>query len=256
MTAPCFNEKVSGSVWNIAHTQAKAMLEHNISSPDGSTNSLQDDVRTIALHILVGIGFGIQQDFLAGSTTIRPGHSMSYAESLRTILRNLITTFIFPQKILLLRFMPKKLRKVGVAVEEFLKYNHDMLDIERKEAAEDQEPPPTRTNLLSALVRASDHETPEHEAPKKASQSLSDQEILGNMFIFGLAGHDTTANTLGFAIGLLALYPEWQDWIREELDHVLGSDGEAEYEKAFPRLKRCQAVVVSASTQWKARSFD
>ena len=46
---------------------------------------------------------------------------------------------------------------------------------------------------------------------------LSNEELLGNMFIFSLAGHETTANALSAAIIFLAANPRWQDWLREEI---------------------------------------
>ncbi|CAG8727334.1 6561_t:CDS:2, partial [Acaulospora colombiana] len=40
---------------------------------------------------------------------------------------------------------------------------------------------------------------------------LTDQEVIGNIFIFLIAGHETTAHSLSFTMGLLAMYPEIQD---------------------------------------------
>lgn len=72
---------------------------------------------------------------------------------------------------------------------------------------------------------------------------------MGNLFVFTAAGFDTTANTMGYAMTLLAVYPEWQGWIVEEIDEVLadqaeGTEGELEYNEIFPRLVRVLAVMV------------
>ncbi|KAF2094903.1 cytochrome P450 [Rhizodiscina lignyota] len=249
LTAPCFNEKTSKGVWDIASNQAKSMVEHNMSLFDTSTNSLQDDSRTIAMNVLVGIGFGIMQDFLTGQKKVDPGYSMSYVDSLRTIIRNILFTFIFPHKVLLYGFMPRALRKVGIAIAEFGRYNHELLAKERDAIQHEQQA--VRNNLLSTLVRSSDAE--DSKTGKK--QGLSEEEILGNMFIFSLAGHDTTANTITFAIGLLAVHPEWQTWIQEELDYVFGAKAGGEYEDAFSKLKRCQAVVFETLRLWGSVPF-
>lgn len=37
---------------------------------------------------------------------------------------------------------------------------------------------------------------------------LSEEELIGNVFLFLFAGHETTAHTLAFALGLLAIYPD------------------------------------------------
>ena len=81
---------------------------------------------------------------------------------------------------------------------------------------------------------------------------LTEDEIAGNLFIFTAAGFDTTSNTLGYAITLLAVYPEWQNWIQAEIDAVLrspqgGQSKDAslpDYSTAFPKLVRCLAVMV------------
>ena len=52
-----------------------------------------------------------------------------------------------------------------------------------------------KDNLLSSLV----------EATRAGSdgQGLSESEVLGNVFIFMFAGHETTAGTLAYALALL-----------------------------------------------------
>ena len=45
---------------------------------------------------------------------------------------------------------------------------------------------------------------------------------------------------------MLAIYPEWQQWIFEELDAVLkeGNMVDYDYTVVFPKLTRCLAVMV------------
>jgi hypothetical protein len=55
------------------------------------------------------------------------------------------------------------------------------------------------------------------------------------------------SNTLTYCLYLISVQPEIQEWIREEIQHVLGSDSNVEvweYEDAFPRLRRCLALMV------------
>ena len=76
-------------------------------------------------------------------------------------------------------------------------------------------PPPAADSqdedLLSLLVGARDR-----------GEQLDDAEIRDQVLIFLLAGHDTTAIALTFALYLLGRHPDAQRRVREEVDAVLG----------------------------------
>jgi cytochrome P450 len=104
----------------------------------------------------------------------------------------------------------------------------------------------TQNNLISALARASKQEDREKDG-RYGSGGLTKDEMRGNLHIFTFAGHETTANTMAYAISLLAAHPQWQDWIVEELHSVFDEHDRGNYEEVFPRLKRCQALMVRLS---------
>ncbi|KAI8328859.1 cytochrome P450 [Choanephora cucurbitarum] len=56
----------------------------------------------------------------------------------------------------------------------------------------------------------------------EGEDKLSDEELRSNLCIFFLAGHDTTANTLAFALYELAKNPELQEKARKEALEILG----------------------------------
>ena len=47
-------------------------------------------------------------------------------------------------------------------------------------------------------------------------------EMVDQVAIFFLAGHETSASALGWALYLLALYPDWQDKVAQEADAAFG----------------------------------
>ncbi|MDV9192458.1 cytochrome P450 [Streptomyces sp. SR27] len=60
------------------------------------------------------------------------------------------------------------------------------------------------------------------EAESAEDGSFDATELREQVLVFLLAGHETTATSLGFALHLLALHPEEQERAHEEVDRVLG----------------------------------
>ncbi|MCR9126436.1 MAG: cytochrome P450 [Rhodobacteraceae bacterium] len=55
-------------------------------------------------------------------------------------------------------------------------------------------------------------------------QTFSTEEMVDQVAIFFLAGHETSASALAWTLYLLALYPEWQDRLAEEAGALEGPD--------------------------------
>lgn len=151
---------------------------------------------------------------------------------------------LVPPRLLSLPFTPKSWGRIGRATNDFKQYMMDMLAEERRllEAGK-----PGTGNLMSSLVRVSEEEQKKKQKDdSNGPRGLTVKEILGNIFVINFAGHDTTANTLAYGILLLAAYPDVQKWVSEELREVLQESGIEtwDYERLFPRLKRCQGVLV------------
>lgn len=83
----------------------------------------------------------------------------------------------------------------------------DVFNEERRLLSEGK---PGTGNLMTSLVRASDDR---QKSGSDGPQALTVNEVLGNIFVINFAGHDTTANTLAYAVVLLAANPEVQDWV-------------------------------------------
>lgn len=208
------------------------------------TIGIAKDTRTLSLDVLAAIGFQKSYKFRA-STEPGVDEARNYREALMLTLDNALFMMLVPPKLLTMPFVPKSWARIGQATRDFRQYMMDMLNEERRLLDAGK---PGTGNLMSSLVRASEVEQ------KKNSKSSADEtrgltvsEILGNIFAINFAGHDTTANTLAYAILLFAAYPEVQDWVGQELKEIL-QDSNSEtwrYEKLFPRLKRCLAVLVS-----------
>ncbi len=104
--------------------------------------------------------------------------------------------------------------------------------------AERRADPRDRGDLLSMLLNATD---PESAA---GSNTMSDRQLHDECITVILAGHETTANALSFAVHLLAHHPEVQKQLHAEAVSVLGprSPTAADY----PRLPYATQVFAEA----------
>jgi cytochrome P450 len=240
ITTPPFNERNSDLVWRESIAQAGDMLQSWMSgSSAGGITNTDSDTMTLALHVLTAAGFGKSYSFAGGLTKPAEAHSMTYKDALKLILKNILITIITSSAKLPAWMLPRKILNVSEAIANFKAYMTEMVEEERMSIANGEG---DKDNLMSVLVRAAELS----KADEKGRNSLTDDEIFGNLFIYNLAGHETTANTLTYAVALMATNRGVQDWIGDEIEAVFGSEEDVktwQYEKAFPQLKRCLALM-------------
>ncbi|RDW68480.1 hypothetical protein BP5796_09137 [Coleophoma crateriformis] len=261
ITTPPFNERNSAVVWQESLKQTREVLE--FWEELGNVRTTTDDSMTLALHVLTAASLGVKYSFRE-SLTSKPqttsGYTLTYRDALNTIIRNMGLAILFRmvEKLQIPKAMlPAKMKKMKLALDEFHRYLTQMVKDERVAIATTGNTGLTtdKANLMSVLLRSSDQAkakanleaTLGEESPTNIAY-LSDEEVYGNLFVYNVAGHDTTANTISYAVILLAIYPEWQEWISEEVDKVfsegVGKDtGQWDYEKSFPKLRKCQAIM-------------
>ena len=223
-----------------------------LESRDGSKNT-SEDLRTLALHVLAYVGFQKSYPFTSVAKTTGIRQPSTYRDSLSIILQNVLVVLVLPSIAFQIPFLPTKWRQIGWAITDFREYMLEQLTQEKRLIAEGK---PGSGTLMSNLVRASEvqyevtgvgrSERTYMDGKSHEMRPLSVDEILGNVFVFNFAGHDTTAISLAYSVLLLVAHPGVQDWIGEELDFYLQTDKSEtwRYEIVFPRLKRCLAVLV------------
>lgn len=245
LIAPNINEKISKTVFQESCRQTREMMDHYANTSEGVTDDTLNGLKTIAINVLATAGYGVSWSWKQDKQGAEPGYRMTYVEATRLAVDGIVQAAVIPAKLLLLPFMPSFLQKIGHAVREFPLHTKQMLDAERKRELEGGE---GRSNLMSILVKESAQGTgdKQDDSSSKPTPGLSESEVMGNFFVFTAAGFDTTANTMAYAVTLLATYPQWQEWLFEELDEVMRDKGaeELEYVEIFPKLTRCLALMV------------
>jgi cytochrome P450 len=246
VTAITFTEKNNELVWRESLAQAKGMLEYWMEHQP--INTLANDTKVFSLNVLAAAIFNKVYPFEgAADKKIRNStqdDSSVYRDSLGKILVYIIPIFICGEKGLQAWWTPKSWKAAGTAVSTFRNYVARLIEEERQSIEQGAQ---KSQHLVAALVRACESDALENSraAPGKRNMTLTEQEIISNLFIYAFAGNDTTAVSLTSLLVHLAAFPETQEWIAEEIRHYLVDDDTSHWEyKTFHKLKRCLAVVV------------
>ena len=244
VVAGVINERISKTVFNESIKQTEGLLGEVYEKADGGvsdSNRLFDMMKKITIHVLAGAGMGASVAW-NGDDDEKPreGYKLTYNEAIKTVINGVAGPIILP--IWLMEnwpwFLPghEFLKALAPAMIEFPLHTKHLLEQERQRTK--SHGGQTQSNIMSQLLQASEQE--------EKSKALTEEEMLGNLFIFTAAGFDTTANTLSYALVLLCRYPEWQDWILEEVDNLLptSSTKPVDYAAIFPKVTRIMAVML------------
>jgi cytochrome P450 len=228
-------------VWKESSKQALQMMA---SWSGMDISRVAEDTRTVSLNVLAATGFRKSFDFESKTDSrieTNAPTSSAYRDALCTVLDNIILLLVLPARVLSMRYLPRSFKAIGKAAVDFRRHMERMLQEETSAVERGEQ---GSGGLMTSFVRAlKANETSSDDS--KRTRGLTVEEVIGNVFLINFAGHDTTANTLAFAIYLLASEPEVQLWLTEEVDAVTRHDDNWDYERLYPSLVRCRAVLVS-----------
>ena len=266
-TSPPFNEKNNHLVWHESLEQMNKMFAVWTcdSKESGATvNRLMDDTMRFSLHIISRAGFGRkiewpqQKDELETTAVkshgrnapskignfqadIDEGHTMSYVYALHSLLHNIVWTFLLPPW-LLSRFPFKPIRLAHEAFTEWGKYMNEMM--QSKRLAMEEGKGMDDMDIMGQLLKG--QMVGPNEMTSKKDLALTDTEIRGNAYVLIIAGHETVANSLHYAILLLALHPAKQRALQQDLEsHFQGRPvSNWDYDQDVPALLSGMAGAV------------
>ncbi|KAI1654488.1 cytochrome P450 [Daldinia decipiens] len=231
----CLDEKCNELVWSEAVLLGDEMARYWASK--GVFMSVGEDTRTVSLHVLSRACFGQSFAFEGYDERLPTSPSASFRFSLLTVMEGALLILALGPSLFMNPWLPlpHSWRIIGEACAKFkghmtYLYNQKFRALSEGHLEEE-------TTLMTSLIRESQG--------KGDGKGLTEAEIYGTMFVVSFAGHDTTAHLLTFAIFFLAANPSIQDWLAQELRHVLGDKPRQEwdYHADFPRLKRCMAIL-------------
>jgi len=160
---------------------------------------------------------------------VPPGHTMTFKDAIHTVSSDITLGIVLPDWV---KLLTSRMRRFSDAVRNLQHYMKEMI-VERRDSGAGGT---DRFDLFSALLDAN------AEWGISESAMLSDSELIGNVFMFLLAGHETSANALCFALGLLALHQDEQEDLYQHIISVLPDNRLPEYED-MKDLKYSLAVI-------------
>jgi cytochrome P450 len=161
----------------------------------------------------------------SGDEALEGDYEVGFGTALFTVLKRLGLIFMVPRT-LLGRLPFQACKETYTAFIDFTKYMQTLQTNTLNRI--DEVSTKTRKNILESIVLAGADLT-----SQVSSKPLPEGSVLGNIFFTLMAGHETTGNSLAFAVILLAIYPEHQDQIQKELDRILGDRPTQEWTSDF-----------------------
>ncbi|KAF8823725.1 hypothetical protein HHX47_DHR9000191 [Lentinula edodes] len=205
IAAPAFSDRNNKLIWD----ETVRIILDLFENVWGSQESIVIDhaltiTLPIALFVLGAAAFGRRISW-KDDEGIPPNHQMSFKDAIHEVSMNCFIKVIFPDWAM---GLTEHTRRVRLAFEELDSHMLEMIS-KRRNAEKKEE----RHDLLSSLLDASADDP-----------TFTDRDLTGNIFIFLVAGHETTAHTLCFTFALLALYPDQQEILYQHIKSVL-ADG-------------------------------
>jgi cytochrome P450 len=254
VTVQAFGERTMSQVWSESRRQTRA-LKATLQEREQalSLGGVRSSFDVLAMQVLGGVLFG--QENTSELNEVPAGHTMSLMESMGFILQHILLTVVFNSLRAPSFLLPGVLRKLKTSVKEVRLYMEELVQAhvqaDKPSSIDDANARPT--SLLQAMVYANEaekHTDVTTDSKQKQRSHLTASELYGNIFVFHLGGYETTASTLTFALPFLAMHPEIQSWIFDEISqhtkpHPLTTeqDNDGDYSTTYPLLPRTLALM-------------
>ncbi|KAG8847820.1 hypothetical protein FRB96_001408 [Tulasnella sp. 330] len=249
ISSPAFSESMAQLAWEQTIRIVEEMFDTDWDKHGDqvSLGRVEEPLKEITMLVIMAAAFGHVDDWIP-TKALPSGHAMTFRDSLQLVLRNWLLLGIFPRFIwgsgqnrkdmrpgalAAGGWLGKRMQETAVSYAELGRYMREMVHNYQLGSVEVKR---ERRDVFSVLTAAIESE--------KGNTQMTMDEVFGNMFVFLLAGHETTAHTLAYVFGLLALEEDEQNRL---LDHIKGIVGERELEYAdFTKLDRVMGVMYEA----------
>ena len=241
ITAPPFSDSSGANdlVWSEAASQTRQLMDSW--TREGPTRDLSLDINRLTLGVISYTGFGVKLNFAEGisdSKIVPKGFNLSLLHALHTVVTYMVRILVVPKW--LMRISP--MAHIALAHTELERYMRAMIRSEKKKLEKDHEHQigVAKGNLLISVLQASAKEGISLGQGRK--HAFSEDEVLGNLFLYLLAGYETTANAITYGLITLALRQDLQEKVITEIDDIYrgaheGGRKDLNYSDDFEKLE-------------------
>lgn len=230
--APAFSEKNNRLVWSTALSFTRDMMNSWEPGVPIHVNDVCTEMTLpVALCVIAKAGYG-QDVKWKDEAAPPPGHELTFKDALATVSDKIHLPLLLPNWAWGLRKSWKYVKKANdelrLYIQEMIAERRELQDMAARSLVEEKH------DILNQIIQAHDD-----------NDALSEDELIGNAFVFLLAGHETTSNSSAVVLGLLALYPDVQAKLAKEIRAAQSSDRDFTYDD-ISRIPYALAVLYEA----------
>ncbi|KAF7318973.1 hypothetical protein HMN09_00233300 [Mycena chlorophos] len=244
VVGPAFNVDLYKLVWKQSRDTFNEFMNVDGWDRDGrrfvEVGRIQDITFKFAFLIIINCGFGVPSTWYAQSAAPPSSKSggMSVQEALSLTAEHHLLMLTLPKWMYHLPI--PKLRRLRTAREKMMSFMREQIAERKAEVTSGNE---LRPDAFTMLVKANQDE--------EEKNSLDEDELIGNVFLFMFAGHETTAHTLAAALGFLAIHPEIQDEVVAQIVEVVDPERDPVFED-YGKLDKVLATFYEAARMFPA----
>ncbi|KAF8919333.1 cytochrome P450 [Mucidula mucida] len=208
--APAFSERNMKMVWDESLRTMNEYFDHIQSNGDGiSVDNFRQEAVQVTIRVIASAGFGMRLSW-SDHDSVPTGHRLTMEETFEIVARDSFYKMIFPDW---LGIAIPPLKRANLAFNELRAYLEEIIKERRSNGSVNN-----ANDLFSNLLEAN-----MCEVENDGTGRLDDSELISNVYVFLLAGHETSSNSFAFVLALLALYPDEQEKLYLDILSLSGS---------------------------------